>query len=195
MIFDFDNLKPIEQLVMLIIIPFLIFIIISFKEKIEIWSDNKNYDRLLTLLTAIISSLIFVYINNSINLILFISIIVISILILIYKFQNSSFKSYGYKKIFIVIAYSVLVSTFFYINFPNDSSKETIKVLEEINREFVSHDSSKLNSLITKKINDIEKQRDNNIEYEKIVAFCVLILSIFVIIILEDKNREDFPLN
>lgn len=192
---NLTNQTPIEFLALLIILPFTIFVFVVLHEKLLEWNHDKIYDRLLTLVTSLMTALIFTFINDSdsISLMALIILILVGIATLYFYSKKTSNKKAANRKIYIITAYSVLITTFFYINFPNDSSKGTIEKLEKIGLEFKSKDSFELNSLITQNIDEIKKEKEKRIEREKDIAFIALFLSIAAILLLESKDKEDLP--
>lgn len=190
--------SPIEQLAELLTLPILVYTFVTLREVVPNWSQNKLYDRLLTMLSSIIVTLLFLLLVDPINilsLLLIILIIVTALAMLGLEAKKTTNFIASSKKIGVVIGYSLLISTFFFILANNNSSNETINRLEQVNSEFKSKDSVVLNNIINKIIDDVEKQEYDKNQYNKYIAVILLIISISFIFLFEDKNKEDLSTN
>lgn len=185
--------NPFQLLSAYLMLPFSIYVFAVLSEKTLNWDNNKVYDRVLTLCTSILATLIFICINKVILISSFlISIIIVLIVMIVLAFKTSN-KNAAFKKIFIITAYSFLITIFFTVWFPSNSSNETIHRLEKISYEFKSQDSYKLEQLVSKNIDEIINQNKIQKEEDDFKYLIALIIAASLILLIETKNKEDFP--
>lgn len=185
--------NPFQLLSAYLMLPFSIYVLAVLSEKTLNWDNDKVYDRVLTLCTSIIATLILICINEVIFTKFFIISIAIVLIVLIILALKTSNKKAALKKIFIITAYSFLVTIFFTVWFPSNSSNETIRRLEKISYEFKSQDINKLEQLVSKNIDEIIEQNRIQKENDDFKYLVILIIAALVIIYIETKDKEDFP--